>query len=296
MATPLSVSIPPLREGQRISEWEPKFRASVISIEERAAVRLLPAYVTRGKLEESVVLVAIQKDTLDEAFKILKERLNPTLDVFEAANTFRQLIWSVGELVHDFTARYLEEGLKAGLNAKQVCTFMTTQLPVEVRQAAKEWVKAKEEEFGEADGISFAVKARELLLGKGLALNQGYRDRGPERVSQVRLTDESSRAENEESSFGDTDFPPQSDKVQVIKKRSRYRTSNYSQGPRGGEYYICHKQGHGYRMCPDRPCGICGRLGHKPFLCPNGYSSHRGVMSGKESAILYSKSGRERMQ
>ena len=296
MATPLTVSIPPLREGQRISEWESKFRASVISIEERAAVRLLPAYVTRGKLEKSVVLVAIQKDTLDEAFKILKERLDPTLDVFEAANTFRQLIWLVGELVHDFTARYLEERLKAGLNAKQVCAFMTTQLPVEVRQAAKEWVKAKEEEFGEADGISFAVKARELLLGKCLVLNQGYRDRGPERVSQVRLTDESSRAENEESSFGDTDFPPQSDKVQVIEKDQGIEHLTILKDLVGANAISATNRDMAIECVQTDPAAYVGDWAINRSSVLMDIHLTGGVMSGKASAILYSKSGRERMQ
>ena len=26
-------------------------------------------------------------------------------------------------------------------------------------------------------------------------------------------------------------------------------------------------------MCPNRPCGVCGQLGHKPFHCPKGYPS-----------------------
>ena len=82
MATPLTVSIPLLTEGQKIAEWEPKFRASVVSLDQKVAVRLLPAYVKRGRLEERVVLEAILKDTLDEA-----------PDQFEAANTFRQLLW-----------------------------------------------------------------------------------------------------------------------------------------------------------------------------------------------------------
>ena len=68
MATTITVSIPPLLESQLIADWEPKFRASVVSIEERTAVRLLPAYVKKGKLEERVVLTAIGEETLDEPF------------------------------------------------------------------------------------------------------------------------------------------------------------------------------------------------------------------------------------
>ena len=82
----------PLRPGQKIAEWEPKFRASVVSLEEAAAKRLLPAYLWRGKLEERVVLEAIQKDTLENAFKLLKDRLDPPADIFEAIGRFRLLV------------------------------------------------------------------------------------------------------------------------------------------------------------------------------------------------------------
>lgn len=123
MATPLTVSIPPLLDGQQISAWEPKFRASDVSLEQGATIRLLPAYIKRGRLEERVVLDAIQKEKLDDAFQLLKEQLDPAVDELEAANRFRQLIWPVGEPVHDFVARYLEEGIKEGLSAKQVCVI-----------------------------------------------------------------------------------------------------------------------------------------------------------------------------
>ena len=118
MATPLTVAIPPLLPDQRIEDWEPKFRASVSSLEDTAAIRLLPAYINRGKLEDRVVLTAIKKTTLDEAFQVLKESLDPSIDTFEAAKKFRCMTWSSGELVYDFFAKYLEVALKAKLSVK----------------------------------------------------------------------------------------------------------------------------------------------------------------------------------
>ena len=123
MATPLTVSVPPLSANQKIADWEPKFRASVVSLQQGSAIRLLPAYVNRGKMEERVVLAAIQKETLDDAFKLLKERLDPPTDRFPATSKFRQMVWLVGELVYDFFSRYLEEGLRAGLSTKQIYLF-----------------------------------------------------------------------------------------------------------------------------------------------------------------------------
>ena len=191
MATPLTVSIPPLRPGQKIAEWEQKFRASVVSLEEAAAKRLLPAYLCRGKLEERVVLEAIQKDTLENAFKLLKDRLDPPADIFEAIGRFRLLVWPVGEQVYDFFAQYLEEGLRAGLSTKQVCMFMISQLPMEVRQQAKDWINTKEGDIPEEDGARFAVKVRDIFLAKGISLTQGYRELGQGKVTSIQPQDES---------------------------------------------------------------------------------------------------------
>ena len=54
--------------------------AAVASMDQKEAVKLLPA-VKRGRLEEKVVLGAVLKDTLEEAFAYLKERLDPEEDV-----------------------------------------------------------------------------------------------------------------------------------------------------------------------------------------------------------------------
>ena len=182
----------------------------------------------------------------------------------------------MGESVLDFAAKYLEEGLKAGLNARQICIFMTTQLPVEVRQAAKEWIIAKGEGFSETEGISFAIKSRDLLYAKGLPLTLRFRDRGIEKVSHLRSpmvepqnADDSSGGE---SSSG-IEASRQSNRVRVIGRKPKYTTANYSEGHQGSECLFVKKLGHGYKMCPNRPCGVCGQLGHKPFHCPKGYPS-----------------------
>ena len=154
--------------------------------------------------------------------------------------------------------------------------FVFLQLPVEVRQAAKEWIIAKGEGFSETEGISFAIKSRELLYAKGLPLTLRFRDRGIEKVSHLRSPMvEPQNAED--SSFGESssgiEASRQSNRVQIVGRRPRYTTANYSEGHQGSECFICNKLGHDYKTCPNRPCGICGQSGHKPFHCPKGYPS-----------------------
>ena len=300
MATPLTVSIPPLRQGQKIAEWEPKFRASVVSLEEAAAKRLLPAYLCRGKLEERVVLEAIQKDTLENAFKLLKERLDPPADIFEAIGRFRLLVWPVGEQVYDFFAQYLEEGLRAGLSTKQVCMFMISQLPMEVRQQAKDWVNAKEGDLPEEDGARFAVKIRDIFLAKGISLTQGYRELRPGKVTSIRLQNEAmelarqdSRVQGQEridrrrpqspSAEGqpESECSNPADEVYVVRKGPTVQQrKSYSSQQRRGGCYICNEFGHGYKNCPKRLCWICGQQGHKPWDCPKSRGPRRKRQEG----------------
>ena len=126
----------------------------------------------------------MQKETLDDAFKLLKERLDPPTDIFQATSKFRQMVWPVVELVYDFFSRYLEKGLRAGLSTKKICIFMTTQLPCEVSQQAKDWINSKEADFTEEDGMLLAVKIRETFISKGVPMSQGHRDRATEKVAK----------------------------------------------------------------------------------------------------------------
>ena len=97
MATPLTLSIPPLRVEQIITAWQPLFIAAASALEDRAAVKLLPAYVKRGRLEGKVVLRATEKETLAEAFTYLKERLDPEENEFAISVQLKYLQFSVKE-------------------------------------------------------------------------------------------------------------------------------------------------------------------------------------------------------
>ena len=112
MATPLTIGIPPLIDGQKV-EWEPLFRAAVGSLvgsaNEKVAVQLLAAYLSRREAERSLALEAIKRDTLDEAFKLLKDNLDPPDDVYEATQKYYAMEWSSGELVDDSWVRLVRE-------------------------------------------------------------------------------------------------------------------------------------------------------------------------------------------
>ena len=71
MATPITLAIPPLKEKQTIAAWQPLFVAAFSALDQKAAVKLLPAYVKRGRLEERVVLGAVEKETIEGAFNYL---------------------------------------------------------------------------------------------------------------------------------------------------------------------------------------------------------------------------------
>ena len=159
MATPISIGVPALREGQTIRAWRPLFEAAVSTLVQgeggyKAAIRLLPAYVNRGKMECTLVLRTLGMDSLEEAFTYLIEHLDPEVDEYAAAESFRFMTWPSGELVTDFLARYLEEGKAAQLQPKQICRFMIIQLPQETQFKLKEWLGAQVADLAENDSRS----------------------------------------------------------------------------------------------------------------------------------------------
>ena len=252
MATPLTIAIPPLREGQTIAAWQPLFVAAVSSIEDKAAVKLLPAYVKRGRLEEKVGLRSTEKDTLEEAFAYLKERLDPEEDEFLAGANFRRMTWTPGEPVQDFFARYLEEATKAKLRPRAACVLMVSQAPAEVQPKLKDWVRPKEDTLSVEDALGFGPVLRRVLEEKGIPTDRGCR------VQQIATVSESEQDETLDKQIEPSD-------VRVVTYRSR-RGPDRRQAPR---CFACGSTDHFIRTCPAKVCSICGEKGHKPADCPS---------------------------
>ena len=88
-------------------------------MEGKAAMKLLPAYVKRGRLEEKVELTAIGNDTLEDAFNYLKEKIDPEEDEFEAAAKFRRMTWTPSERAPDFWHDTSKKRAKPGSHLKR---------------------------------------------------------------------------------------------------------------------------------------------------------------------------------
>ena len=71
------LDIPPLKDGARIEDWESEFRAAVEPVlmervNDDEVLSLLPHFVNRRPAERCVVKHALQEDTLDDAFQLLR--------------------------------------------------------------------------------------------------------------------------------------------------------------------------------------------------------------------------------
>ena len=283
MATPLTIAIPPLLDGQTIAAWQPLFVSAVSALEDRAAVKLLPAYLKRGRLEEKIVLSAIQKESLAEAFNYLKERLDPEEDEFVAASNFRKMIWTPGEAVQDFFARYLEEAVKAKLTPRAACTFMVSQAPLEIQQKLKDWVKPKEEVLSVEDALGFGSVLRKLLEGKGIPTDRGCRIQ----LVTARTDDELQPAgeKSGESDGGEREAQG----VKVVNNR-KYRSFDRKRTPK---CYTCGAADHFMRSCPNRFCSRCGEAGHNPTDCPRGIRGRTGFKHRTQRPNVYQVSNHE---
>ena len=74
--------VPPLKNNDRIDEWEPLFRAAVTGLltqdnGEALAIGLLPAHVNRRRAEVELCKEVVSLTTLDEAFTLLRTLDDP---------------------------------------------------------------------------------------------------------------------------------------------------------------------------------------------------------------------------
>ena len=233
MTTPITVAIPPLKENQTIAAWQPLFVAAVSAIDQKAVVKRLPAYVKRGRLEERVVLGAVEKETIEEAFDYLKERLDP--DIFEAAAEFRRMTWGPGELVQDFFTRYLEEAIKARLAAKSACVFMISQAPIDVQHKLKEWVKPKGNDMTEAEALQFGPQLRKALTEKGFPLDHGCR---VHYVARATVSRSQASWGNEKANLAKARVQQYNESARIVEKGSLERGSAIPADPPSTSFAI----------------------------------------------------------
>ena len=106
MATAWNISVPPLSGEQRVEDWKPLFMAATSTLValagEKAAIQMLPSYLIRRDYEKAIALEAINEETLEQAFSVLTENLDPPIDLYEATSRYRAMQWSVGERIDDF--------------------------------------------------------------------------------------------------------------------------------------------------------------------------------------------------
>ena len=130
MAVPMNISIPPLKADERVEEWQPLFVAATSSLAaqsgERAAVLILPSYVCRNEYERDTALLAIKEETIEAAFKVLCNALDPPIDELEATARFRSMSWARGVRIEVFFTLLWKEAKRANFLNRQVCMVLTT--------------------------------------------------------------------------------------------------------------------------------------------------------------------------
>ena len=148
MAAPMNISIPPLRPGERIEEWQPLFVAATSALAahagDKAVIQILPSYVCRDEFERDTTLLAIKEESIEAAFKVLSNALDAPINEFDATSRFRSMVWARGTRIEVFFTRLWKEAKRAGFLNRQVCVTLITQLPSKACSSVKKWIRELE--------------------------------------------------------------------------------------------------------------------------------------------------------
>ena len=181
MSTVKGFVVPPLQPGDRISDWEPIFKAAVTPLlaqdnGQTLAIGLLPAHVNRRTAEKELVQEAIQKTSLDEAFTLLKT-LDDPIDPYEAMQKLCRRNWLHGTHIDDFFYDLKRLAKDAAADANLICNIMIAQLPKTVQQKVKEDFATKKGTGVISDAQRFKViKSRrpiKTILGRDFLFKFG---------------------------------------------------------------------------------------------------------------------------
>ena len=248
-----------------MEDWKPLFMAATSTLValagEKAAIQMLPSYLIRRDYEKAIALEAINEKTLEQAFSVLTENLDPPIDLYEATSRYRAMQWSVGERIDDFITKLWAEARRSNHSTKQLCITLVTQLPTEVQPVAKRWLNDKGDgAISDKEVREFIRLVQNTLSQKGLPMDYGTRSK---EAGVVKLL-----TERESAFVGGEDLEPDN-KIQAIRTGRRVQVdsrTSYRELPREG-CFTCGNKGHMWRNCPERYCNKCGRKGHDRYQC-----------------------------
>ena len=109
------------------------------------------------------------------------------------------MMWPPGEFATDFLVRYIDEALQAELTPIQASVFFVSQMPLEIQNKLKEWIRTQGAELSEDNAMRIAGEVKRALFLKDIPLDKGFRGSPVGRVARVDASRKDSERESQES-------------------------------------------------------------------------------------------------
>ena len=121
--------------------------------------------------------MAIKEETIEAAFKVLRNALDPPIDEFQATARFRNMVWARGVRIEVFFTLLWKEAKRAGFFNRQVCAVLVTQLPSKATSSLKRWIQERKDNIvSDAQMREFIGLVQQSLRQMEIPLDLGARE------------------------------------------------------------------------------------------------------------------------
>ena len=241
---------------------------------------MFPSFICRRPAERQLVREVVEEvRTIEDAFQILIENLDPPSDPQQEMLKLCRSDWQPGQPIDDFFYQLKSAATRDKAPLHMACLVLANQLPSAIRGPIQTWIGNPEHQE------VTRLQAREfLVLIRRVERKRNTHDWGNRNLGAVKIVNEDvgklsdpkfpnlehreTPIEESKQAMSELDFG----RGVVLSTNGRERKSSFSRSGNTGQVRnFTERSNANPRRRKENECWICGKVGHMSFNCFKGF-------------------------